>query len=231
VAAANDGGGADHWVRTHLLAAQTVDAIWLDRGHNLAGRTIYLEGGNDGLTWPTVQSFVVPAGVGGSITPPDMCGTEEGAAWTVYNSVGPHAWWRLRVPYDAGFIPVIPGVIVGRRTHLLSYSTVFDEDAGERTQLTQQSTAGYRAVDTTYSWRTAELGLAYIGAAEYDGMIRQLREALFSKNAAVMLCLDAGTHPERTWLFQYDGTTWGMAKSRVLRNGRIRLREVGASLG
>lgn len=228
---ASDGGGADTWVRVQLLTAQAIDYVVLDRGHNLAGKTVYLEGGADGVTWPTSIQLTVPSVVGGTPAAPAMVQTEEGAAWTLLAAATTaRLWWRLRVPYSAGFVPIVTGVMAGVRNQLLGYSSTYDEDAGGRTTSSQQSTAGYRSSDPTYAWRTAELQLALIGATEYDSTVRTLRDRLFAKNQPVMLFLDYATHPERGWLFQYDGASWGMAKSRVYRGGRITLREVGQRL-
>lgn len=228
-----DGGGSDHWVRSQLGTAQAVDYIVLDRGHNLYGKTLTLEGGPDGSTWNVSQTLNVPASnaVGGTPAGPAMAATEEGVAWTLFAPLASRLWWRLRIPYSASFIPVITGLMVGLRTQLLGYSNIFDEDASERTETSETSKAGYRATDTTYSWRTCELGLAMIGATEYDNTIRAVKTALFDKNAPTMVFMDYATRPERGWLFQYSGTTWGMPKTRVHREGRIRLREVGQRLG
>lgn len=229
-----DGGGSDTWVRTHLAAASGVDSIWLDRGHNLAGKSVFLEGSTDGSSWTISQQLNVPASgvVGGTPVAPAMAATEEGAAWTLTASaLAARAWWRFRIPYTSTFVPVVPGIIAGLKTQLLGFSRVFDEDAGERTQVSQQSTAGYRATDTTYAWRTVQLSLGQIGAAEYDSTMRALRVLLFEKNQPAAVWMDYGTYPERGWLYQYDGTRWGMPKTRVLRDGQIALREVGQRLG
>lgn len=228
-----DGGGADHWVRVQLPTAQAVDFLALDRGHNLYGKTLTLEGGPDGATWNVSRTVTVPASgaVGGTPAAAAMAATEEGVAWTLFPALASRLWWRLRIPYTAAFIPVITGLIVGSRFQFANYSTVYDEDQGERTLTTETSRAGYRATDTTYAWRTLDLGLALIGAAEYDTNIRALRTALFAKNAPAMVFMDYATYPERGWLYQLDGTTWGMAKQRVYREGRVRLRECGHLLG
>lgn len=225
----SDGGGSDTWVRVHLLAARAVDFVFLDRGHNLAGKTVFLEGGADGIAWPTSVQLNVPASgvVGGTPASPAMAGTEEGASWTIVPATATRLWWRLRVPYASGFVPQITGLIVGLKTQLLGFARIFDEDAGERTQATQVSTAGYRANDTTYAWRTAELSVGMIGATEYDSTFRTLRAQLFERNQPTVLFMDYGTYPERGWMFQYEGTRWGMPKSRVYRDNVIPLREVG----
>lgn len=230
---ADDGAPNGNWVRVDLGAGVTrgVDYLVLDRGHNLWGQTVTLEGGPDGATWDVSHALTIPASgtVGGDPTAGASV-TEEGAVWTLFPALAARRWWRLRVNYVAAFIPVVTGVMAGLRTQLLGYSTIFDEDAGERTEVAETSKTGYRATDTTYSWRTAQLGLAMIGAAEYDSTIRDLRRILFAKNQPTMLFLDYVSYPARGWLFRVDGARWNMAKQRATRAGQIPLREVGASL-
>jgi hypothetical protein len=223
--AVNDGGGVDHRVRVHLPFDVSVDSVFFDRGHNLAGKTVYLEGSLDGGSWPLSIALNVPSAVGGSTTVPNMCRTEEGAAWSLFDPTASRLWWSLRVPHATGFVPVITGIILGLRTQLVNFGKTFDEDAGGRTQPSQQSTAGYRASDRTYSWRTVTLDLDLIGATEYDGTMRTLRARLFDLNQPWVCVMDSGTHPERAWMYTLDGTTWGMPKSHVYRAGRIVGRE------
>jgi hypothetical protein len=214
--AADDGRGVDHRITLQLTAAPaSIDYIFLDRGHNLAGKTIVVEGGNDGVTWPTSVSIAVSS----------MVQTEEGAAWQLLTPTSSLAFWSIRIPHVTGFIPIVSGLMLGARTQLLNFGKTFDEDAGGRTQPSQQSTAGYRANDPTYAWRTVTLDLDLIGAAEYDGTMRSLRAKLFEKNQPWVCAMDYGTRPERAWMYTLDGTTWGMPKSHVYRAGRIVGRE------
>jgi hypothetical protein len=228
----SDGGGSDLWIRVHLTVARAVDYAFLDRGHNLAGKSIFLEGSADGISWPTSVQLNVPASgvIGGTPASPAMAATEEAAAWTIIPATTARTWWRFRFPYSAGFVPQVTGVMAGTRTQLMGYSRVFDDDAGERTQIAQQSTAGWRATDTTYGWRRVEISLGVIAPDEYDTTIRMLRGLLFEKNLPWVNLLDYGTYPERAWMMQYDGTQWGFPKSRVHRDGRIVGREYGPRL-
>lgn len=214
-----------HFVRVHLPVAVAPSFLFLDRGHNLAGQTIALAGGDDGATWPHSVTLTVPSTVGGSLTPPSMCQTEEGTAYTLFDALPAHAWWEFRVAQVAAFIPVVTGIMAGARTQLLNFGKTFDEDAGARTQPSQQSTAGYRGNDPTYAWRTLTLDLDLIGGTEYDNTMRALRAKLFEKNQPWVCAMDYGTHPERAWMYTLDGTSWGMAKTRVYRAGRIVGRE------
>jgi hypothetical protein len=224
--AANDVGvGGIHRVRVHLPSAVAPDFLFLDRGHNLAGKGVALQGGDDGATWLHSVSPNVPTVLGGSPTSPSMCQTEEGAAFTLFTAMPAHAWWEFVIPATAGFVPIVTGLIVGARTQLLNFGKSFDEDAGARTQPSQQSTAGYRGNDATYAWRSVTLDLDLIGGTEYDSTMRSLRAKLFEKNQPFVCAMDYGTRPERAWMYTYDGTTWGMPKSKVYRSGRIVGRE------
>lgn len=231
-----DGGGSPNYAIVDLGAGvqHGVDFLWIDRGHNLWGKVLSLEGDLTGTsTWTIGGSFgAVPAvgTVGGDPTT-GWSVTEEGALWRLYGApLTACRKWRFGVAYVAAFVPIVTGLMVGLKTQLLGYSTVFDEDAGERNEATETSRAGYRGSSMIYSWRTAELGLAYIGATEYDATMRQLRQLLFQKGQPFALFLDYGTRPERGWLFQYEGSTWAQPKSKYYRAGRIRAREVGAAL-
>lgn len=229
--AADDGGATDHRLRVQLPAAVSISSIYLDRGHNLAGKSIFVEGGADGATWGSVRQFDVPSTVGGTPAQPAMCQTEEGAAWSLVDPTPTRLWWSIRIPHSSGFVPVITGVILGLRTQLLGYSKTFDEDAGGRTQSAQQSTAGYRANDPTYAWRTIALDLDLIGATEYDATIRATRDRLFAKNQPWVCVMDSDTHPERAWMYTLDATSWSMPKTRVYRGGTIAGREHMPRLG
>jgi hypothetical protein len=232
-------GGA--WLGVDLGAATVIapNFLWIDRGHNLWGWTVVVEGTPD-QTFAT--SFGTDRAVAGRAIPAldasgrfvpggdpttGVCVTEEGALWMLFTGPTANRAWRVRfVVGSATLTPIVSGVMLGRRHQLLNYSTRFDEDAGGRVELSDESEAGYRAVAKTYSYRTVELGLSVVGIAEYDTTIRDLRRLLFEKNQAAVVVMEYGTRPERAWLYQYDGKGWGLSKSRVYRDGILRLREL-----
>jgi hypothetical protein len=208
------------------------DTVWIDRGHNLWGRTIGFEGGDDPLTaWfnPSVFSRVVPAqGTVGGDPLTGWCVTEEGAIYTISANIAARANWRIIDNTGTAFQPIIPGLIVGKRIQLLGYSSVLDEDAGERFERTEQSLIpGYAGNDRTYSARKLELRLSLIGAAEYDSSIRTLRRLLFDVNQPFVCCTNYGTKPERTWLYKYQGGQWSSPTSRTYRSATITAYEYG----
>lgn len=223
---------ATSWVRRDLGAgvSRPVDSIYIDRGHNLWGKTLVVLGDN-GVTGVAEVStgLSVPAlGTLGGDPTTGWCVTEEGALYRLFPALASRQRWWVYV--SDIWAPIIPGIILGMRTQLLGFSRTFDEDAGERTEVTATSRAGYRGTDKTYAWRTIELDLKNIGSTEYDGTMRTCRKLMFEKNQPWVCAMDHGTYPERAWMYQYEGKSWGMPKQRVYRSGRIRGREVGASI-
>jgi hypothetical protein len=233
-------GGA--WVGVDLGASVTLapDFLWIDRGHNLWGGMLAVDGSLD----PTFATLLgtdraVPArqipnlNASGTFVPggdptTGVCVTEEGALWMLFTAPLASRAWRVRfVMGSASFTPTVTGIMLGKRHQLLNFSTRFDEDAGARTEVTDESEAGYRAVGRTFSYRTIEIAQRLVGVAEYDTTFRALRTLLFEKNQPFFVALEYGTCPQRGWLYQWDGATWGMSKSTVYREGTLRGREVG----
>lgn len=223
---------ANRYVYADLGAGVTraPDSLYIDRGHNLWGKTIQVAG-DDGVGGSPVSiNRTVPAAgtLGGDPTGASCCVTEEGALYCLFGALGARQRWFVYVIDN--MLPVITGLILGVRTQLVSYSRVFDEDAGERTEDFATSKMGVRGYDTTYGVRTLKLDLTYIGPQEYDTTTRMLREKLWRGNSPFVCVMDWGTRPERGWMYQYDGKGWGFPKSRVYRAGAIQAREVGVSV-
>jgi hypothetical protein len=208
-----------------------VDTCWIDRGHNLWGKTVNIQTSND-PTWVTAidtraNGFVVPAQgtVGGDPTT-GWCVTEEGAIYTLFAITSAQRY--LRIFISEVVAAIYTGVILGKRIQLLNYSSVRDEDAGGRTERTTESDAGYQAVERVYAYRTLQLSLDLIGAAEYDASIRSLRSTLFERNQPAFIVMNYGDKPERGWLMQYQGKSWSSPMTRVHRKWSGTFREVGA---
>lgn len=236
-AANDDQAEGFHMIERDLGAGNTatVNSLYIDRGHNLWGSVVAVRGGSvAGADNYGVPDLTVPAlgTIGGDPTSTTMCVTEEGALWSLIPTTDARQFWRLYIPVATGFLPVVPTIIMGMAHQLTGYSATFDEDAGGRKQAggTAESDAGYRASGRTYSWRTLDLDLKYIGAAEYDGTIRTLRRLIFERAVPYVAVQDYGTNPERAWMYQYDGDSWSFGKSRVYRSGRIRSRELAPRL-
>lgn len=211
---------------------RAVDSCWIDRLTTVAlgglwGLTVVIEAGDDGAAWPDSVSRAVPAsGTIGGDPETTWCVTEEGAIYTLFTAFSARRYFRVRVSTSAQ--PVIAGVILGKRFQLLNYSSVRDEDAGERSNRVEKSLVpGYDGRDRTYARRTVLLKLSTIGATEYDSTIRSLRRTFFEVDEPAVVIQNYGSNPERAWLYQYEGERWSSPTSRVLRDLALPLSEVG----
>lgn len=223
------------YVEVDLGAGNTAlpDACWIDRGHNLWGKSarVYMEdvvfGGLSTQSSNTGDRVVPALGTVGGDPTTGWCVTEEGALYTLFtHSVAAQRYHTLYFP--GNFQPRLTGIILGKRVQLLGYSSVLDEDAGERSDRTEQSLIpGYTGTDRAYSARKIELKLGLIGAAEYDSTIRYLRRALFEINQPFVCVTNYGTKPERGWLYRCSANQWSSPTSRTLRSATITALEYG----
>lgn len=214
----------NQFVQSDLGAGNTgtFDFIWIDRGHNLWSTSLqaYAGANNVALTVPASGT------VGGDPTSSVMCVTEEGALYSLVSA--PTAAQTIGLRVVTSLQPIITGLIMGLRSQLLNYSSVRDEDAGERSNRIEKSLVpGYEGRDRTYARRTISLKLSAIGSAEYDSTVRQLRRLLFETDQPAVVIQNYGDKPERAWLYQYEGPNWSSPMTRVLRDVGLQMSEVG----
>lgn len=231
-------GSAGQYISSDLGAGHFAnpDTLWIDRGHNLWGKTIrWYNSDRDVNAVGMVGDLYIPPAVpalgtvGGDPTT-GWCVTEEGAIYTMSSIFLTPRQFHTVYLYPDAFVtpPIIPGVIMGKRIQLLGYSSVVDEDSGDRNVRSESSLIpGYSGDDRSYSARMVELKLSQIGAAEYDSSIRTLRRLLFDVNQPAVVCMNYGTYPERAWLYKYQGNRWNSPMTRVHRSASIPLYEHG----
>lgn len=224
VAAANQTIDVDLGVGNTAL----IDTCWIDRGHNLWGHpfTAYASNDNYGSNVGGITRTVPAFGTVGGDPTTSWCVTEEGAIYTFITGVPAARYFRA---YSSDVLQtLIPGLILGKRVQLLNYSSVRDEDAGERSNRIEKSLVpGYEGRDRVYARRTINLRLSTIGVAEYDSSIRTLRRLLFEIDQPAIVCQNYGDKPERAWLYQYEGQNWSSPTTRVLRDLGLQMSEVG----
>lgn len=228
----SDGGAGGNWIRSNLgvTGKRAADYVFIDRGHNLWGKTVKVELGADGAAWPSTRTLQVPAigTVGGDPTTDIMCVTEEGALYSFFGKTAEYQYRQLAIPQVASFVPVVPGLLIGARHEHFGYLRTSDPDKGDRTEPSERSQAGRRAYGRVYHWRTMELSVGAIGRQVYDDKIRDLRRLLFEKNEPCVALHNAGDYPAQGWMFQYSGTSYSAATSRLYREIRWNFTEVGA---
>lgn len=214
---------------------RAVDALFIDRGHNLWGKTVQVVTRAVDILFGTagdaiVATLTVPAygTVGGDPTSATMCVTEEGALYSLFTASSAHRFFKTQVVES--WQPIITGLILGARMQMLNFSSVLNEDDGGRTERSQESDAAWMSVDRVYAYRECDISLDLIGSAEYDASIRSLRRALFEKNQPTVIIHNYGLQPARGWMYQYTGRQWQSPMSRVHRKWTGRFREVGPQI-
>jgi hypothetical protein len=120
---------AEHWIRVQCDIARAADMIVVD-GHNLGGKTAILETSNNGTTFTTVFSAVVPAAPGGALASANGGASDE-IAWLKSFPSASAVYWRLRIPsMGPGLVPKISGIWLGLSWALAQYA---DRPFGDET--------------------------------------------------------------------------------------------------
>lgn len=108
---------AVHWVRVDAGAAVACDTLAIDRGHNLAGRTVSLQTSADlAFSSPTtVFTVTFPSSAAGntSIDAANGAYTEEGA-WIKRFTEASARYWRVHVAAASSYVPEIVGLWLGK---------------------------------------------------------------------------------------------------------------------
>ncbi len=152
------------WLQAQHEQPRGANCLFLDRGHNLAGFPVTLQGSNDGATFATVVSATIPTVTGGLLTGANGCLTEEGA-WAITfalpgGGAPAYAYWRFNIPaMGTGLQPTIVGLHFGMLYQPFALYRPFME---HRTKLTAQevvSTVGWIGRGTRGFVRTGVLNL------------------------------------------------------------------------
>jgi hypothetical protein len=232
---------ANNYVQSDLGAGTTraVDALFIDRGHNLWGKTVqvYADDGAGGSILTT--NLTVPATAtldrwgrytnAGDPTTAVMCVTEEGALYSLFAAFA--ARRRFRIAVVESWQPILFGVILGGRTQLPNFSAKLDEDAGTITgERSEVSDAGRVATSTPYQHRELELVYKRLGVTTYDTQARDLREAVWARRAPTFIAPNYGRSSARAWLYRCSTPRWTAATEGVARPLTLQFTEWQAAL-
>ncbi len=103
------------WIKVDCVSTKSATGIALDRGHNLAGKSVVLERSANDSGWTNVFTATIPAtaATDGDIDDANGITTDEGAWLKRFASVSDR-YWRLRIPaMGADLKPEVVGLWVG----------------------------------------------------------------------------------------------------------------------
>lgn len=223
-------------VRVTCGAAKGADCIVLDRGHNLAGKSVniltYTDAGfSAGLV---VQAAVtIPAIAGGLPTDANGCLTPDGVWWKTFPSATQLSW-VLEVPaMGAGLAPIITGLYLGKSYRFPEYldgPAAYDYRIKQIIQKNDTSRRGIRVKRGIINYAEVDLAVKLDGT-DFDAFNAQVRPLFFS-NHPWWFCLDDSdvTGAGLMRLFQLPGeTTYDPIPNPVHREIRFLLEEVAPS--
>ncbi|GIW89937.1 MAG: hypothetical protein KatS3mg109_1222 [Pirellulaceae bacterium] len=201
---------------------RAASAIFMDRGHNLAGKRWLLEISADNFA-TTVQTVLDvnphPANAGGLLT--DLLGAVvlDGSWGKILDGTYLSRYWRIRIPAASGFIPEITGLYLGKHFQLQrSVPMPYSEYGSERFFTELVSVAGRVGRSRTYRRRGGQLVIRAASDAEYYETLRLWLEDVYrDRSQPSWLVLDADFPaettvnvlcPEDNWTFELDRSQW-----------------------
>jgi hypothetical protein len=137
----------ESWLQLQHEQVRAANFIALDRGHNLGGFAVKLQGSQDAATWATILSVTIPTVWGGVLNSGMGVLTEEGAWLMTFPTTAPalaYTYWRFDIPaMGVGLQPNVVGLQLGLSYQPLALYRPFME---HRTTLRSQT------VLTPFGW-------------------------------------------------------------------------------
>ncbi len=152
------------WLQLQHEQVRGANALFLDRGHNLAGFPVSLLGSQDGATFVTVVNATIPTVTGGILAGANGVLTEEGAWAISFPLVGGGApgytYWRFNVPaMGTGLQPNIVGLHLGMAYQPLALYRPFSEHSSLLAAQEIVSSIGWRGRGPRAFTQTSTLNL------------------------------------------------------------------------
>lgn len=123
------------WLQIQCDQVRGANCIALDRGHNLGGFPVKLQGSQDAATWATILSVTIPTVLGGLLTSGMGVRTEEGAWLMTFPTTAPalaYTYWRFDIPaMGVGLQPNIPGLKLGMSYQPLALYRPYSEHSSQ----------------------------------------------------------------------------------------------------
>lgn len=175
---------AQSFLDVDCLATVSPTTIILDRGHNLAGKTVFVVGSDD-LAHTNQQqqspNSVVPSSPGGLPTDANGCLTADGAWWKTYTPVSPKRVQSLVVnAMGAGLAPIVTGLYLGTSYRFPEYWNApasYDYGTQVKYMRNEISRGGVRSKSRPINLDKIALDLE-LDAADYAAFDVELRRLL-----------------------------------------------------
>lgn len=140
------------WVKVDCATSKAADCLFIDRDHNLEGKTVKLQKSTDDFATNTVDvvsvTFPSSASAGTALSASNGAYTEEGA-WAKSFTSTSSRYWRLHVAAAASYTPRLVGLYLG---------AMFAPTAPLQLPFEPESVdIGYRGEETDFGWEGSAL--------------------------------------------------------------------------
>ena len=178
------------WVKVTCNRTRGCDMIVLDRGHNLAGKTVALECSDDDFTtFESIFEITLPSASGpGDIDDTLGVETEEGA-WVKRFTTRAATHWRFYVTAQAGVQPSVVGLWVGKSYSSRVFNFPWSDGAVEPIASIAVSESGWEGAGATSTRRTGQIDLRMKSHLDAD-LARLWVQGHFMKRRPMWICAD-----------------------------------------
>jgi hypothetical protein len=224
---------ADSHIFVDAGAAVQPNTLIIERGHNLAGKQIRLDGyPNTGFGSPT-SAFTfatVPVSPGGLPTDPNGCLTADGVWWKTFTGVSFRVQDVFVPAMGAGVAPIIPGIYLGtsyRFTEYLDAPAAYDFSTSVKYMRNEISRGGVRSKSRGINLDKLMISIS-VDSADYPPFDVELRRML-RYNVPIWFAFDDSdtTGVGQMRLFQFPGDfLYDPRVNPVHREIRVELEEV-----
>lgn len=197
-------------VFTALPAAAPASCLVLDRGHNLGGASLTVDGTNDPTWTPanvvTLASLVVPTSPGGLPTDTNGCLTPEGVFWRRFGAAS-YRYWRVQLLRSSP-PPIVTGLYLGAGYRLPTYlesPNATDERVTVRPLRSELGWAGVRVKRHLRAFAMLDFKIQ-VEESDYQALRPHLHRLLFD-GQPWWVCVDDETSAgaQRMRLYQVPG--------------------------
>lgn len=149
----------ESWLQLQHEQVRGANFVALDRGHNLGGFAVKLQGSQDAATWATILSVAIPTVPGGVLNSGMGVLNEEGA-WLMTFPTLDYTYWRLDIPaMGSGLQPNVVGLQLGMSYQPLALYRPFSEHSSLLAAQEVVSSLGWRGRGPRAFSQTATLNL------------------------------------------------------------------------
>jgi len=173
---------SERWLYVDCQVSTPASCIILDRGHNLAGKTLNVTTYTDATLTTAVNTIActIPSSPGGLPSDTNGCLTPDGVWWKTFSIAAARVWALDIHAMGAGLSPLVTGLYLGNAYRFPEYMNApfaDDYDTDIQIQTNRTSRGGLRVMTRKLNFRKLALNID-LESTEYPTFDTQVRPLL-----------------------------------------------------